>query len=311
MCKRRVLFGAGHGAERIISFSSNKVVAIIDNNKSGFFHGVPIISFDEYLRDYRDITIQIASTKYSNVIEKQLISKGIANYEIPLEIFKDSMVSHDDDISHENWADYLSGLYNKPGMKVLEIGSRCVTGTILREKFNKADYVGFDYYPGNNVDVVGDVHQLGKYFDQKFDLIYSSAVFEHLAMPWIASLEMIKLLKLGGNVFVESHYSFSSHERPWHFFQYSENALNVLFPEIFGIKCKKKGCSNLIKGKFSEESAEYLRGRLVDGLYCHSEFLGEKITEVSNDKLDWRKITLEDVANGTKYPEPDSDTSTI
>jgi hypothetical protein len=120
-------------------------------------------------------------------------------------------------------------------------------------------------------------------------------------MPWMASLEMIKLLKPNGYIFIETHYSFSSHERPWHFFQFSENALNILFPEKFGIKCIKKGCSNLIRGEFSEESSQYLRGQLVSGLYCHSEFLGQKVSEV--EKLSWNGITLEDVAGGTRYPE--------
>lgn len=48
-------------------------------------------------------------------------------------------------------------------------------------------------------------------------LIFSSAVFEHFAMPWQVSIEMIKLLKEGGYLFIETHYSYSGHERPWHF----------------------------------------------------------------------------------------------
>jgi hypothetical protein len=34
---------------------------------------------------------------------------------------------------------------------------------------------------------------------------------------------------VGGVLFVETHFSFSSHERPWHFFQFSDMALRVLF----------------------------------------------------------------------------------
>ena len=131
-------------------------------------------------------------------------------------------ISHN--ISHSRWPSYLKQLCDYEGKDVLEVGSRVVTGTNFRSLFEKADYIGFDYYAGDNVDVVGDAHRLSHYFDKKFDLIFSSAVFEHLAMPWQASLEMIKLLKPGGYIFVETHYSFSSHERPWHFFQYSENA---------------------------------------------------------------------------------------
>ncbi len=42
-------------------------------------------------------------------------------------------------------------------MRVLEIGRREVTGaSALREQLTNATYVGFDYHPGPNVDVVGD-----------------------------------------------------------------------------------------------------------------------------------------------------------
>jgi len=114
-------------------------------------------------------------------------------------------------ISHQKWQKYLSEIGNKPGMRILEIGSREVTGeSNARKEFSKAEYVGFDYYPGRNVDVVGDVHKLSSYFDgkDKFDIIYSSACFEHFAMPWIVAIEIAKLLKFGGIVFVETHFSF-------------------------------------------------------------------------------------------------------
>ncbi len=49
-------------------------------------------------------------------------------------------------------------------------------------------------------------------------MIFSSAVFEHFAVPWIVAQEINKLLNVDGYIFVETHYSFSCHERPWHFF---------------------------------------------------------------------------------------------
>ncbi|MGN6714459.1 class I SAM-dependent methyltransferase [Anaerocolumna jejuensis] len=150
--------------------------------------------------------------------------------------------------------------------------------------------MGFDLYEGENVDVVGDAHKLSKYFDKKFDLIFSSAVFEHFCMPWLVADEMIKLLKPGGYIFVETHYSYSSHERPWHFFQFSEQALKVLFSEKRGIKCVEAGVSNPIKGCFAEDSANYLAGRLVKGMYCHSEFLGKKIKDMENLSWEYNSI---------------------
>jgi SAM-dependent methyltransferase len=210
-------------------------------------------------------------------------------------------------VGHQQWQEYLYGIGNKPGggMKILEIGSREVTGkSEARLKFSNATYIGFDFYPGNNVDVVGDAHKLSSYFDdnEKFDIIYSHAVFEHFAMPWIVAKEIAKLLKVGGLVFVETHFSYSSHERPWHFFQYSDMALKVLFSPAMGFECIEAGMSNPMIGRFSSLADNYLKYKPIKGLYCHVEYLGKKTKDVRD--FDWDKINLTDVVGKTKYPEP-------
>jgi SAM-dependent methyltransferase len=206
--------------------------------------------------------------------------------------------------SHKNWLDHLVRVGNKKGMRVLEVGSREVTGqSLARARFTEAEYVGFDFYPGQNVDVVGDAHRLSQYFDgQQFDVIFSSACFEHFAMPWVVAGEIARLLKVGGIVMIETHFSFSSHERPWHFFQFSDMALKVLFSPANGIECIEAGMSNPILGRFSSLADEYLRFRRVRALYCHSEFLGRKTREVEG--FSWSQIDLEQVVGNTKYPAP-------
>jgi ubiquinone/menaquinone biosynthesis C-methylase UbiE len=208
-------------------------------------------------------------------------------------------------VSHKNWQQYLYKVGNKPGMRVLEIGSREVTGvSTARKEFSKAEYIGFDFYGGNNVDVVGDAHKLSTYFkgQEKFDLIYSSACFEHFAMPWIVSMEIAKLLKVGGLVFVETHFSFCSHERPWNFFQFSDMALRTLFSPALGFECIEAGMSNPIVGRFSSFADDYLKNKGIKGLYCHSEFLGKKIREVAD--FDWTKLDITELVGETKYPAP-------
>lgn len=210
-------------------------------------------------------------------------------------------------VSHQNWFNYLYEICNKPGMKVLEIGSREVTGPSNASKgFAKAEYIGFDYFPGNNVDIVGDAHRLSSYFKdgEQFDLIYSSACFEHFAMPWLVAIEISKLLKVGGLVFVETHFSFSSHERPWHFFQFSDMALKVLFPEALGFECLEAGMSNPIVGRFSSLADGYLKNKPVIGLYCHSEYLGRKNREVNTNGFDWAQLDISSVVEKTTYPQP-------
>jgi SAM-dependent methyltransferase len=206
---------------------------------------------------------------------------------------------------HMYWQEYLYTRGNKSGMKILEIGSREVTGkSMARQRFSAASYVGFDYYPGNNVDITGDAHRLSSYFerDVKFDIIYSSACFEHFAMPWLVAIEIAKLLKVGGIVFIETHFSYSSHERPWNFFQFSDMALRVLFSPALGFECIEAGMSNPMVGRFSSLADEYLRKKPIRGLFCHSEYLGRKIKEVDN--FHWENLSLSEIVGDTKYPPP-------
>lgn len=207
-------------------------------------------------------------------------------------------------VAHSSWVDYLSSTFNAPGRRVLELGSRNVTGANHRHRFARAEYIGFDFYPGENVDVVGDAHHLSSYFQgqERFDLIFSSAVFEHLYMPWVAAIEIQKMLKLGGHVFIETHFSFSSHERPWNFFQFSDMGLRALFNRSLGFDLVDSGMSNPISGYFASGADLYLRYLPVIELYCHSEILCRKRCEVED--FGWDKLTMDEVVEGARYPAP-------
>jgi SAM-dependent methyltransferase len=207
-------------------------------------------------------------------------------------------------VSHSKWGTYLSGKFNRPGVKILEVGSRNVTGGNLRGLFSAASYVGFDYYEGENVDVVGDAHRLSSYFgrDEKFDLIFSGAVFEHFHMPWVVAQEIQKLLKLGGYVFVETHFSFASHERPWNFFQFSDMGLRALFNSALGFDLIDRGMCNQMNGVISQNADGYLRGTPIPELYCHSEILCTKTREVTD--FEWSKVGIDEIVDNTRYPSP-------
>lgn len=208
-------------------------------------------------------------------------------------------------IAHKAWLEHLRQLGNESGKRILEVGSReSHYPAFGRQAFGHAEYVGFDYYPGKNVDVVGDAHRLSSCFEgeERFDIIFSSSCFEHFAMPWVVAVEMARLLKVGGFVFVETHFSHSSHERPWHFFQFSDMGLRVLFPPALGFECVEAGMSNPLVGRFSSEADLYLRNQPVRGLYCHSQFLGRKVRDVR--ELDWGRLELAEVVGNTTYPLP-------
>lgn len=193
--------------------------------------------------------------------------------------------------------------HNKSDIKILEIGSREVTGNNnFRHLFPEATYVGFDFYAGNNVNIIGDAHKLSTYFDkkEKFDLIFSAAVFEHFAMPWVVAMEIDKLIKIGGYVLTATHFSHSSHERPWNFFQFSDMGLRVLFSPAMGYECIEAGMGNPIVGRFSSLAHESMRNKPVTGLYSSAHCLCKKVNEVKD--FEWDKINLSRVVGDAKYP---------
>jgi len=203
------------------------------------------------------------------------------------------------------WDEYLKSLGTMQGLRVLEIGSREVTGPSQeRRRFADAEYVGFDYYPGANVQVVGDVHRLSSYFKpgEQFDLIFTVACFEHFAMPWVAAVEIAKMLKTGGTLLVATHFSFGSHERPWNFFQFSDMGLRVLFSEALGFECIEAGMSNPMVGRMSSFAHKSVRYSPVRGLYSGSEYFGQKVR--NEPAFDWGQVSAESVVSGTTYPVP-------
>jgi hypothetical protein len=208
-------------------------------------------------------------------------------------------------VGHAQWRAYLQALANRPGARILEVGSRLAPGVWdARAHFPNATYVGFDFLPGGNVDVVGDAHRLSSYFtpDEKFDLVFSAASFEHFAMPWVVATEIAKVLTVGGHVFVETHFSYAAHDRPWNFFQFSDLGLRVLFPEALGFECIDAGMSNPLVGRFSSLADANLKNTPVPGLYCHAEYLGRKTRDVEG--FDWGGLDVARLVAGTTYPQP-------
>ena len=126
----------------------------------------------------------------------RLTAKARINGEIAFAAFKADVQEPTKDTSAPAlpiWAKFIEEV-NERKLQVLEIGSRCFlpSSENRRHFFTDGLYTGFDYHSGNNVDVVGDAHCLTRFFEgRKFGAIFSLSVMEHLAMPWVAALEMI------------------------------------------------------------------------------------------------------------------------
>lgn len=133
---------------------------------------------------------------------------------------------------------FISNVNDMDQASLLEIGSRNVTGVVWRNVFQSSvAYTGLDIHEGENVDVVGDVHTLSSHFPgNHYDAVFSISVFEHLAMPWKACLEINRIMKPGGLLYISTHPTIPPHELPWDFWRYSRETFKTLLNDSTGFE---------------------------------------------------------------------------
>lgn len=200
-----------------------------------------------------------------------------------------------------NLYEWLPTFANRSDFAVVEIGSREVRNkSRIRETLPLANYTGFDLYSGPNVDLVGDAHRLSTHIEpNSVDLIISSAVFEHLAMPWLVVEEMSKVLRLGGLACTMTHFSYSEHEKPWHFFQFNDKGLEVLFNRHLGFETIESGKGMPMVGRFAYDSGDQA-GKPIGQLYATSYIITRKTAPGAED-FQWRDA-IEAAYAQTEYP---------
>ena len=123
-------------------------------------------------------------------------------------------------------------------LKILDIGGRD-RSKVDRSKFYGSDHeiTVLDIADGENVDVVGDAHELSSYFSPDvFDVLVSTSVFEHLHSPWKVAIEMNKVLKKGGIALVQTHQTLGMHDMPWDFWRFSDQAWKAIFNSKTGFE---------------------------------------------------------------------------
>lgn len=210
-----------------------------------------------------------------NNFKKLIISFFALISHIPFILFKNKFVLYRPQIiGHSNWKNHLLSDFDFEENSVLEIGSRSVTKVNSNFKFSKAKYKGLDISNGINVDVICDAHEMSEFLDgEKFDLVFSSYVFEHLHSPWIVVDEIKKILKPGGSVFIETHFSYSFHGGEHNYFQFSHHGLRALFSQEKGFSLIDYGMDTPMIGYTSYLSDRSLRFQRIYDLYYHSMIL--------------------------------------
>jgi len=207
-----------------------------------------------------------------------------------------------DDPYHAVFPQFCKLCAETPDCRILEIGSREVSGVSRRSCFAKArQYVGFDIHSGPGVDLVGDAHELSRHFAPgSFDAVYSCSVFEHLAFPWKAVLEINQTLRVGGLCYVSTHPVWPPHELPWDFWRFPVAGLRLLFSEATGFKTvvAQEGLPARVHSLVDDPPT---RGVSAYDLPLGVAVIAQKIGDYDRDRLRW-DVPLPTVL-ATTYPK--------
>ncbi len=115
-------------------------------------------------------------------------------------------------------------------IEILDIGSYDQNGTqkgLFEDK--RYSYTGLDMVEGPNVDIVPkDVYSWEELENNKYDLVISGQVFEHIEYPWLTIKEIERILKPSGIVIIIAPNSGFEHKAPYDCYRYYADGLKAL-----------------------------------------------------------------------------------
>jgi len=129
------------------------------------------------------------------------------------------------------------------GGRLPESDSPSLEGRLLAGR----EVIGLDIHPGHAIDVVGDAHRLSEVLGvDRFAIVYSASLFEHLTKPWVAAREVARVLKVGGVALHSVPWAWPAHAEPNDFWRMSEWGLRELFGEELGFEVLDSGRSGSV-----------------------------------------------------------------
>ena len=72
-------------------------------------------------------------------------------------------------------------------------------------------------------------------------MVFSVSVWAHRSMPWLVSLELNKVMKVGGMAMINTHQSWPSHEERWDCFRFSDHSWDAHFYADTGFEIVTRG----------------------------------------------------------------------
>jgi SAM-dependent methyltransferase len=120
---------------------------------------------------------------------------------------------------------YANGSKN---LRILDLGSQDVNGSLRTVSPAGSEYIGVDFTEGKGVDVIIENPYELPFDDGHFDMCVSSSCFEHSEMFWLVFLEMLRVLKPSGLLYLNVPSNSAFHRYPvdcWRFYPDAGKAL--------------------------------------------------------------------------------------
>ena len=206
-----------------------------------------------------------------------------------------------------NWGERFFAAYTQPGTKlVLDIGAQDVNGSLKSVCPPSLEYVGVDFAKGKGVDVVLDDPYKMPFADNHADMIVCSSVFEHSEMFWLLFVEVLRILKPDGVLFLSVPANGLFHRYPvdaWRFYPDSGRALVTwarrcgLDPAMLESFTGDQGGGGGEEGTWNDYVAVYLKDRRFAARYPR------RIIDTATNFTNGLRHGSDEVAKPADYPE--------
>jgi SAM-dependent methyltransferase len=104
---------------------------------------------------------------------------------------------------------------SKGPVRILDVGALDVNGSLRSVAPVNAVYVGMDLAAGKGVDLVAEDPYVYPFPDEHFDAVVSSSCFEHDPMFWVTFLEILRVTKQHGLIYINVPSNGEFHRYPW------------------------------------------------------------------------------------------------
>ncbi|ABP33541.1 glycoside hydrolase family 99-like domain-containing protein [Polynucleobacter asymbioticus] len=192
---------------------------------------------------------------------------------------------------------------NRGPLVVLDIGSQDINGSLKNELPDEIKYIGVDFSGGNNVDVVLEDPYILPFESNSIDALVCSSVFEHSDFYWVLFLELVRIIKPGGLIYINAPSNGYIHRYPvdsWRFYPDAGHSLALWATRNgYDIKLLESFIHGKIRsageeGEWNDFVAIFVKGssnantfdkRILDSIVDYSNAYCDKNTIAKNDSF--------------------------